>query len=345
MPHNSGLSPLIPAMPRLSIVYDRFLLAMLATIGLAMLLPASGDVADGLHGASMLGIALLFFLHGARLPREVIIAGFARWQLHLLVLAITFVCFPLIGITLNHVLPVEWIGPELMLGILFLCSLPSTVQSSIAFTSIAHGNVAAAVCSASLSNLAGVLLTPLLVTALASQSAHFAFGLEAIASIVFQLALPFVAGHLVRPWLARWLERRRSLLAWTDRGTVLLVIYLAISTSVINGIWQELPLPALAVLILILIAILAAALLLTFALGHRLGFNRDDRIAIVFCGSKKSLASGVPIANVLFAGNPALGMIVLPVLVYHQIQLLACAVIAQRHARTERTQEQTLKRN
>lgn len=333
MPHNCGLSFNLVSMSRFSIVYDRFLIAMLATVGLAMLLPASGAVAESLRAVSTLAIALLFFLHGARLPREAIIAGLAHWRLHLLVLAVTFAFFPLLGIAIKHVLPSVWIGPELMLGVLFLCALPSTVQSSIAFTSMAHGNVAAAVCSASLSNLAGVLLTPLLAACLLGGNGETSLSVNAITRIVLQLALPFVAGHLARPWLARLLERRRSLLAWTDRGTVLLVVYLAISASVIEGLWRQLPFTSLAALFLIVGAILATALLFTHCLSLRLGFKREDRIAIVFCGSKKSLASGVPIANVLFAGNPALGMIVLPVLIYHQIQLIACAVIAQRYAK------------
>lgn len=333
MPHNSGLTCHSVSMSRFSIVYDRFLSAMLATVGLAMLLPASGAVAESLHAVSTLAIALLFFLHGARLPREAIVAGLTHWRLHLLVLAVTFVFFPLLGIAIKHALPPAWIGSELMLGVLFLSALPSTVQSSIAFTSMAHGNVAAAVCSASLSNLAGVLLTPLLAACLLGGNGETSLSVNALTRIVLQLALPFVAGHLARPWLARWLERRRSLLAWTDRGTVLLVVYLAISASVIEGLWRQLPFTSLTALFLIVGAILATALLFTHCLSLRLGFKREDRIAIVFCGSKKSLASGVPIANVLFAGNPALGMIVLPVLIYHQIQLIACAVIAQRYAR------------
>lgn len=323
-------------MSRLSIVYDRFLLIMLATIALAMALPASGEVAETLHAVSALAITFLFFLHGARLPREAIIAGLAHWRLHLLVLAVTFVFFPLLGAVLKLVLSSRWIGPELMLGVLFLCALPSTVQSSIAFTAFAHGNVAAAVCSASLSNLVGVFLTPVLATALMSGGGEVTVSVDSILRIILQLALPFVAGHLARPWLARWLERRRNLLAWTDRGTVLLVVYLAISASVIEGLWRMLPWASLAVLFAIVSAILATALLFTHRLSLRLGFKREDRIAIVFCGSKKSLASGIPIANVLFAGNPALGMIVLPVLIYHQIQLIACAVIAQRYARDRR---------
>jgi solute carrier family 10 (sodium/bile acid cotransporter), member 7 len=221
----------------------------------------------------------------------------------------------------------------LVVGILFLCALPSTVQSSIAFTAIARGNVAAAVCSASLSNLLGVFLAPMLVSLLLHSSAAGGSGPGSVGKIVLQLFVPFVAGHLARPWIGRRVERSSRLLAYTDRGTVLLIVYVAFSASMVEGLWRLLPLSSLALLCGLLGGMLAIVLAATTLLSRRLGFSTADEIAIVFCGSKKSLASGVPIARILFAGNPALGMIVLPVLVYHQLQLLVCAVLAQRYAR------------
>jgi sodium/bile acid cotransporter 7 len=320
------------SLPRLPALVDGYLVALLATVGLAVLLPCRGVYADALQAFSIVAIGALFFLHGARLPRETVIAGLSHWRLHLLVLTCTFVAFPLFGFAFGQLVPESWLGAELMLGLLYLCTLPSTVQSSIAFTSIAGGNVAAAVCSASLSNLLGVVLTPLLASVLLSRHSTTAIDLESVGRIVVQLALPFVAGHLSRPWFAHWLERRRNLLATTDRATVLLIVYLAFSASIIEGLWRRVPVSTLAALLLVICTILALALLFTRWISRRLGFPRSDEIAIVFCASKKSLASGVPISNVLFAGNPALGMILLPVLIYHQLQLMACAVIAQRYA-------------
>jgi sodium/bile acid cotransporter 7 len=319
-------------MQQLRTLFDRFTLALIATVALAAVLPCHGTVATAFDWITTFGIALLFFLHGARLSREAIIAGIVHWRLHLLVFASTFVMFPLIGLGLKPVAPFL-LTPDMYIGVLFLCTLPSTVQSSIAFTSIARGNVPAAVCSASLSSLLGVFLTPLLVSVLLATHGNTGSPLDTIGKLVLQLFVPFIAGHLLRPWIAGWVERRRGLLSYTDRGTVLLVVYVAFSASVVEGLWSHVPLRSLAGLLLVAIVILALALSLTTFASRRFGFDREDEIATVFCGSKKSLASGVPIANILFAGNPALGMILLPVMLFHQIQLMACAMLAQRYAR------------
>ncbi|WP_045738632.1 bile acid:sodium symporter family protein [Xanthomonas sp. MUS 060] len=309
---------------------EPFTLALLCTVSLASLLPVYGPAAGVMDVVTDLAIAALFFLHGARLSREAILAGALHWRLHLTIFAATFILFPLLGLLfkpLSHVL----LTPELYIGALFLCALPSTVQSSIAFTSMAGGNVSAAVCSASLSSLLGVFLTPLLMGMLAGAQSTMANPLEAMGKIMLQLLVPFVAGHLLRPWIGTWVDRRRALLRYTDQGTILLVVYTAFSAAVIEGLWRKTPLPALlgvAVTGALLLAL--AMLLITFA-ARRLGFSREDEISIVFCGSKKSLATGVPMAKVLFASG-SLGAIVLPVMLYHQIQLIVCAVIAQRYA-------------
>lgn len=181
---------------------DNFTLALLCTVGLASLLPMKGAAAIVLDDVTTVAIAALFFLHGARLPRESIIGGMLHWRLHLTILACTFLLFPLLGLMFK---PLSgWLlTPELYLGVLFLCTLPSTVQSSIAFTSMARGNVPAAVCSASLSSILGVFLTPLLLTALAGTSGGVHDPLHAIGGIMLQLLVPFVAGHLLRPWIMR----------------------------------------------------------------------------------------------------------------------------------------------
>jgi len=319
-------------MQRLRALLDPFMLALIAMIALASLLPVRGAAVAGFEILTVAGIAALFFLHGARLSRTAIVAGLTHWRLHVLVLSCTFVMFPLLGLGMRPLAPLL-LTPELYLGVLFLCALPSTVQSSIAFTAIAKGNVPAAVCSASLSNLLGVLMTPLLVSLLLATHGDATGSPQAVGRIALQLLAPFVAGHLSRPWIGAWVERRRRVLAVTDRGTVLLVVYVAFSASVVGGLWQRVPLPALAGALGVAIVLLALALVLTRWSSRRLGFDRADESAIVFCGSNKSLASGVPIAKILFAGNPALGMILLPVMLFHPIQLMACALLAQRYAR------------
>jgi sodium/bile acid cotransporter 7 len=310
---------------------DNFTLALLGTVLLASFLPLHGPAALVLDDVTDVAIAALFFLHGARLPRESIVAGLMHWRLHLTILACTFALFPLLGLAFK---PLDgWLlTPELYIGVLFLCALPSTVQSSIAFTSLARGNVPAAVCSASLSSILGVFLTPLLLTLLAGTAGGMHNPGQAILSIMLQLLVPFVAGHLLRPWIAGWVERQRALLRYTDQGTILLVVYSAFGEAVNEGLWSKTPLLSLLTVAVVAAVLLGIAMPTIAFLAKRLGFNREDRITILFCGSKKSLATGVPMAKVLFAGG-SLGAIVLPIMIYHQIQLIVCAMIAQRYAR------------
>lgn len=318
---------------QLALLFDRFTIALIATVLLASFLPCRGEAAHFFGIATYAAIALLFFLHGAKLSREAVIAGITHWRLHLLVLACTFVLFPLIGLIANP-LTVALVGAPLATGFLFLCTLPSTVQSSIAFTSMARGNVPAAVCAASASSLIGIFLTPLLVSLLIhTQGEASAAPVSAIRDIVLQLFVPFVAGQIARRWIGGWVERYRSILSIVDRGSILLVVYTAFSAAVVEGLWHQVSATTLLWLTLLCCALLAAALLITSQLGKRLGFSHEDRITILFCGSKKSLASGVPMANVLFT-SATVGMVVLPLMLFHQIQLMVCAVLAQRYART-----------
>ncbi len=312
-------------------LFDSYTLALIGTVVLASVFPASGEAARVLDVVSVIAIALLFFLHGARLPREAIIAGLVNWRLHGVVLLATFALFPLLAYMSQPLLS-AWLAPQLALGMLFLCTTPSTVQSSIAFTSMARGNVPAAVCSASASNLVGVFATPLLVAMLLSTRGDAGSPLHAIGSIVMQILLPFIVGHLLRPWLKDLLNRNVKLMAYTDRGTVLLIIYVAFSASVVEGLWRQVPVPALFAALIVVSLLLAVVLMITTLASRLLGFAIEDEIVIVFCGSKKSLATGLLMAKTVFAGNPALGVIVLPLMLYHQIQLMVCAVIAQRYA-------------
>lgn len=308
---------------------DRFLLALLGAVALSSVLPVSGALVEPFNVVADITIALVFFLQGARLSRATVVAGFTHWRLHLVVFAATFVLFPLLGLAAAPLVP-ALLSPALYTGILFLCVLPSTIQSSIAFTSIAHGNVAAAVCSASASNIIGMFLTPLLVGLLFSARGGGPT-LEAVGSILLQLLLPFVIGQILQPKIGKWVIENRRVLGLVDRGSILLVVYLAFSHAVVQGLWNKLSAADLAVMVGVDVALLALVLVTTTVAARLLGFSREDEITIVFCGSKKSLASGVPMANVIFAGQD-IGIILLPVMLFHQIQLMACAALAQRYA-------------
>ena len=298
---------------------------LLGTVLLATVLPAQGSWAPVAAGVTDAGIVLLFFLHGAKLSREAILDGARNWRLHASVLGSTFVLFPLLGLALAATLH----GPAAQ-GLLFLTLLPSTVQSSIAFTAIARGNVAAAVCSASFSNLTGIFLTPALVALLMGGSTG-GFSWGSAETIVLQLLVPFVAGHLLRPWIGGFIAHHKGVLSLVDRGSILLVVYTAFGAAVVEGLWQKLSPGDLALILAVCAVLLALVLAATWAAGCALGFVREDRIVLLFCGSKKSLASGVPMAGVLFA--PAtVGVVLLPLMLFHQLQLIACAVIARRYA-------------
>ena len=327
-------------MKRPAILPDNFTLALVTAVALASFAPARGLAAVGFDHLTTFAIGLLFFLHGAKLSRDAIRAGIGHWRLHLLVFAFTFGLFPVLGLALRPVLE-PLVTPALYAGILFLCVLPATVQSAIAFTSIARGNLPAAVCSASASTLLGVFVTPLLAglvvmpqvpaSALAggAGAGGAAGALHSIGRIVLELVVPFLAGHLARPWIAGVIARRKEIVGIVDRGSILLVVYTAFSAAVIEGLWKQVPWQSLVGLFVVCCVLLALVLFATGRIARALGFDRADQITIVFCGSKKSLASGIPMAKVLFAAH-AVGALVLPLMLFHQLQLMVCAVLAQR---------------
>ncbi|MFZ6726269.1 bile acid:sodium symporter family protein [Undibacterium sp. MH2W] len=312
---------------------DNMTLLLLTVVLIASFFPARDHVAAFFDQLSVWMIALLFFMHGAKLSREAVISGLTHWRLHLLVLAITFAVFPVIGIVIKPaVLPL--LTPDLYMGILFLCMLPSTVQSSIAFTSVAKGNVSAAVCSASASNLFGIFLTPLLVSVLLKTTSGSGSSLDGMLKIIVQLLLPFVAGQLLRPLLQAWITKHAKVLKMVDQSSILLVVFVAFSEAVVQGLWTQVPLVMLISILIISATMLAIIMVMTTWASRRLGFNKEDEITIVFCGSKKSLASGVPMAKVLFSSG-SVGLVLLPLMLFHQLQLMVCAVLAQRYAKRE----------
>lgn len=317
---------------------DWFLIGMLAAVLLAWLFPEPGAQGGWLHPELLvkLGVALVFFLHGVALATDALKAGASRWKLHLVVQGTTFLFFPLLGLALmplgGHLIPAD-----LQMGFFFLCALPSTVSSSVAMTAAAKGNVAAAVFNATLSSLLGIALTPLWMTFVPHQGTMPPLG-GVILDLMLWLLLPLMLGQLSRPLLGGWASRNKPLIHVLDRGTILLLLYTSFCDSVQWGVWTgHSPLLLIETLLAVL-ALFFIVLWFTQALCHRLGFDHADKVAAVFCGSKKSLAQGVPMAQLMFAGNPALGMILLPIMLYHPLQLLICGVLAGRWAKQSAAQ-------
>ncbi len=317
---------------------DWYLVLIIAMGVAASIFPARGEVATTLGWITKIAIGLVFFLHGARLSREAVFGGMMHWRLHLVVLSATFVVFPLLCVGIAA-LPAWITPPPLATGIVFLGCLPSTIQSSIAFVGIARGNVPAAVAAASASNLLGVVLTPLLVGLLL----HAQGGVSAASflTIVVQLLAPFALGQALRPWIGRWVAAHARPLSRLDRGSILLVVYTTFSGAVVAGVWQQLGILDLVRLLIICAVLLVILLMITMTTARSFRFSRADEIAIVFCGSKKSLASGAPMAAALLVPATA-GVALIPLMIFHQIQLMACAAIAQRYAERPDTAERNV---
>ena len=309
---------------------DVFTLALVATVALASLLPAKGDFVAATDIVGRCSIILLFFLHGANLSRKSVIAGVRDWRLHLIVFSSTFLLFPIIGLALSP-LSGRLMDGSLYAGLLFLCCLPSTVQSSIAFTSIARGNIPAAVCSASLSNLSGVFITPLLAGLLLSR--HSAVTFDSWTTIVGSILAPFLVGQLVQTRLGPFLARHKAIVGVVDRGSVLIMVYAAFGKAMNNGVWNAISPDQLAILGGVCLGILIIVMFTMRAVSRYLNLSLADEATVVFCGSKKSLITGIPMASILFPAA-SLGAVVLPLMIFHQIQLIVCAFVARgyRHA-------------
>lgn len=313
---------------------DPLIVLIVLAVIVAIIIPVRGVAADWFDVAVKIAIALLFFLYGARLSTQEALNGLKHWRLHLTILAITFGIFPLIGIGLEPM--TAFVSEDIYRGILFLTLVPSTVQSSVAFISIAKGNVAGAIVSASLSNLAGVFLTPLLVMLIMSAGGGVHVDSQVFLDIAIQLLLPFILGQVCRRWVKNFAANKATKIV--DRGSIAMVVYSAFSAGMVAGIWSTVSVLEIIYLIVFAILLVMAMLWFTLFMATRLGFNRADSIAIQFCGTKKSLATGLPMAAVIF-GGANIGLLILPLMIFHQVQLMICAWLAARYGRDAQEQK------
>ncbi len=320
----------MPARLLSQFVPDRFILMLTGIIVLASVLPVRDQGLVLAGHVSNAAIFALFFFHGLRLAHRAVWDGLKHWRLQLAVLACTFAAMPLAGLSLSHLVP-GILAPELWLGVLFLCALPSTVQSAIAYSSMAGGNIAASVIAAALSNLAGVILTPLIFAAIA-QATGAEISAGAIMKIATLLLLPFALGQIAQRWLSGWAERRRAWIGRMDRLTIILTVYVTFSAAVNDGLWQRLDGTELGILFALVSVLLIIAFGTSWTIGGVIGVGRADRITLLFSGTHKTLATGAPMARILFPAAQA-GLIIIPLMIYHQLQLFVSAWIAARLAR------------
>ena len=308
---------------------DPLILLIISAVVVAIIFPARGHFAEVFDSLTNVVIALLFYLYGARLSTQEVLNGLKNWRLHLTILAFTFVLYPILGLALRPL--TLFISHDMYLGILYLTLVPSTVQSSVAFTSVAKGNIAGAIVSASASNLVGVIMTPLLVMALMGAGNGISIDSSVFVEISLLLLAPFILGQLTRKWVKDFAASKGTKIV--DRGSITMVVYAAFSKGVVDGIWDSISIWEIVFLVVLSILMVAFMLWLTKILGSKLGFPRADVIAIEFCGSKKSLATGLPMASVIFAsGSTSLGLLILPLMIYHQVQLMICSWLAARYA-------------
>jgi len=329
----------MPVQPRLkslllSLKKEWFLFGMISAVVLASLLPEWGKSGGTLHGDQVanIGIAIVFFLHGLGISPRSLRDGMSRWKVHIFVQLTTFAVFPLIW-TAIHALVGGWLPSGLALGFCYLCALPSTISSSVAMTGLARGNVPAAIFNATLSSILGILMTPLLVAGFADAGGHWLSFQETVSNIAKLLLLPLILGQLSRPFLHNWHHRYKHYTNLLDRWVILLLVYTAFCDSVSSGLWRDSGIGMLVTALFGAGLILALVLGLSTWLARRLSFPVEDEIAAVFCASKKTMASGVPMAKLLFGAHPSLGLILLPVMLYHQLQLFVCSMLASRYAR------------
>jgi solute carrier family 10 (sodium/bile acid cotransporter), member 7 len=315
---------------------DWFMLGMVGATTLAWAMPGPGAAGGWLHPELLTkaGVALIFFLHGVALSFASLRAGALNWRLHVVVQGCTFLLFPLIGLALNAALAGR-AAPELIIGLFFLCALPSTVSSSVAMTAAARGNVAGAVFNATLSSLIGIVATPLWIAFVLKTTGEARPVWPVVLDLLRWLVLPLAVGQSLRPWLGTWASRFKSRISVVDRLTILMLVYTSFCDSFKDGVWSRHGSAQILLVGGICIALFALVLLITSRVARLLDFERGDRIAAIFCGSKKTLASGVPMAKLIFGAHPALGLILLPIMIYHPLQLIVGGLLAQRWGRQD----------
>jgi solute carrier family 10 (sodium/bile acid cotransporter), member 7 len=309
------------------LIPDRFVLMLFGAVLLGWMLPARGGALDIARQISNISIFVLFFLHGLRLPQRDVLQAARSWRLQGAMLLFVFGAMPLAGLALFKT--AGWMLPTaLASGILYCAMLPSTVQSAISYSSMAGGNVAASVVGAAVSNLAGIVLTPLLVALVLGATSGVSLGGDVFLRIATMLLLPFALGQIAQGWLGGWAARQKAMLSFFDRLVILIAIYVAFAGAVAGGGLASVDLWTLALLFALLALLLAFAFAGSWLGGGIFGLTNADRISLTFAGAHKSIATGAPMAAILFGSGA--GLIVLPAIIYHMMQLLASAPVAGR---------------
>lgn len=309
-------------------------MGMVVAIALATVSSDVGKSGGFIHLDKLtgIGVAIVFFLHGLGLSPQAIKAGMANWRLHIYIQVATFVVYPLLWVVFGQAF-MGYMPAALAFGFCYLLVLPSTISSSVAMTSVGKGNVPGAIFNASLSSILGVFITPFLIQLFMGVEGVQLDLLDSVISISKLLIVPMIIGQLLRPFLVSWVAKHKGAVGKVDKYVILLIVYNAFCDSVENGIWSEFSIGLLVTSIAICLVILMFMVHFIQWGARRVKFELPDEVAAVFCGTKKTLAAGIPMAKVIFGTDPTLGMILLPIMLYHPIQIFYCAILANRYAR------------
>lgn len=315
---------------------DWFILAIGGVILLAAFFPELGAMESPLNLSKLAGygVSVIFFFYGVKTSPDKFKHGISNWKMHVVIQLSTFILFPLIILILKPVL--EKIAVEhLWLSIFFLAALPSTVSSSVVMVSIARGNVPAAIFNASISSLAGIFITPLWMSLFITSSGSDLETSEIFLKLIYQILIPVLAGSVLHKRLGAFAERYKNELKVLDQTIIILIVFTSFSKSFLGNVFADIEIHIILLLALGMLSFFFFMMMLMKLAGRLLKFNTEDTITVLFCGSKKSLIHGAVISKVLFAGSPILGIILLPIMLYHPLQLLAVSVIAQKFGKRE----------
>lgn len=306
-----------------------FLLGIFAAIGMAALLPEFGSSESNIPWKPLIqvGIALLFFFYGLKLDPNQLRSGLSNWKLHALIQLTTFLGFPLLVMGLVSFFP--GLDPNFALGISYLGALPSTVSASVVLVSIAGGNVAAAIFNASISSLLGVVLTPVWMRLAGGEVAGELDLWASIVDLSFKVVLPVLLGLFLHRSLFPKIKPYLNRLKYLDQTVILSIVFTTFSESFSQKLFASFSWMSLGGLALFMLSILLLVVGILFILVRVLSFSQEDRIAALFCGSTKSLVHGVAIGKVLFPSSAILGLVLLPVMLYHLQQLILGSILAK----------------
>lgn len=309
-----------------------FLMAIVVVILLAWVNPSWG-VYDGnlsLNNLTSYGVSIIFFFYGLTLSFQKLKSGLADWRMHIIVQLATFLLFPLLIIIIKPFFSND--TQLLWLSVFYLAALPSTVSSSVVMVSVAEGNIPAAIFNASISSLLGIFITPLWM-GLFLESANGEFDLRNIIfKLILQVLMPVLFGMLLHSRFGSFAEKNRSRLKLFDQSVILLIIYVSFSQSFYNHVFDSLSIRELLLIGIAMIALFFTVFGLIHIVCRWFNLTRENRITVLFCGSKKSLVHGTVMSKVLFAQSASTGMILLPLMLYHALQLVLASIIAQRMA-------------